>query len=95
METRVVKYKEYREEIMNCVENYHDDSDNFLGKTKKRDTSTILPMDQVIEKLVIDKNDLKRRKKQKINFILKHVFIGLGIALIILAFIIIGIYLFK
>ena len=95
METRVHKYKEYRESILNGGEIYNDKSDRFSLRHKKRDTSTILPMDEVIEKLVIDDDIVKRRKKAKRNFILKNVAIALGVIAIIAVFVIVGINLFK
>ena len=54
-----------------------------------------MTIDEVIEKLVIDDDIVKRRKKAKRNFILKNVAIALGVIAIIAVFVIVGINLFK
>ena len=78
METRVQKHKEYRDEIMSETDIFSSSQHMFSKENKIRNTSTILPMDQVIEKLVIDENEIKRQKKAKRNRVLKIILIILG-----------------
>lgn len=94
METRVKKYKEYRDEIMAEADVSLDSAIDYPNKKHMRDTSTILPMDQVIEKLVIDESEVKRQKKIKRNIVLRNLFFGAIIALIIIALVVVGIIVF-
>lgn len=94
METRVKKYKEYRDEIMAEGDVSFSSKSHLSTKKNMRDTSTILPMDQVIEKLVIDETEVKRQRKHKRNVILKRVGVIAGIVAIITVLVIIGIIVF-
>lgn len=94
METRVKKYKDYRDEIMAEGDVSFSDTNDLSTKKHIRDTSTILPMDQVIEKLVIDETEVKRQKKHKRNIILKRLGVIAVIAVIITILVIIGIIVF-
>lgn len=94
METRVKKYKDYRDEIMAEGDVSFSDANDLSTKKHIRDTSTILPMDQVIEKLVIDETEVKRQKKHKRNIILKRLGVIAVIAVIITILVIIGIIVF-
>lgn len=93
METRVQKHKEYRDEIMSETDIFSSSQHMFSKENKIRNTSTILPMDQVIEKLVIDENEIKRQKRAKRNRVLKIILIILGITCFLALITLIGILL--
>lgn len=93
VETRVQKHKEYRDEIMSEADIFSSSQHMFSKENKIRNTSTILPMDQVIEKLVIDENEIKRQKRAKRNRVLKIILIILGITCFLALVTLIGILL--
>lgn len=100
METRVSKYKKYRETLME-IEDSSIGSTHSVSVTKQRmrttlnDSSNVLPMDQVMQKLCIDKDEIRKVKRAKIKRVLLPILIGIGIAIVFTVLVIVGINVFK
>ena len=100
METRVAKFKQYRDKLMEIEDSSLSQATvNPLSHQRMRttlnDSSNVLPMDQVMQKLCIDKEELKKVRNAKIKRYFVPILIGVGIAIILTILVIIGINVFK
>ena len=99
MQTRIEKYKKYREQIIEVVENSNKKdkvpSTTLIGRTSVTNTSSALPLDEIVqEDKRISEEEIQLRKQERLR-ILKYTFIGLGLVVVACIIIIIGILLFK
>jgi hypothetical protein len=99
MENRVNKYKQYREQIISLdkelFEGEPESSDRARMRTTLNDSSNVLPMDAVIEKLCMDKEEIKRIKRERFKKILKPILIISGITIVLVTLVIVGIIVFQ
>lgn len=99
METRVGKFKKYRESLMEIEDT--SQSSHSVSRSRQRmrttlnDASNVLPMDQVMQKLCIDREEIKKVKRAKIKKYLVPILIGVGIAIVLTVLVIVGINVFK
>ena len=92
--SRIQKFKEYRNSLIkegSAVIEEEKSQDNH----SQFETTSTLPMDQVIEALEEDHDDVDYVKKARRRTILKYVLIGLGLALVIAGIIVFAVLVFK
>lgn len=99
METRVNKFKNYRKKLMEIEGDSLDSfSTSQLGsrmRTTINDSSNVLPMDQVMQKLCMDEEEMRRVKKAQLIRTLKPILIVGGIILTLAILVVFGIIVFS
>ena len=95
--SRIQKFKEYRNSLIKEDSLILDEtkSDEFNLKSSQFETTSTLPMDQVIDALEEDKDEEFYVKKAKKRTFLKFLFIGLGLAIVIAGIIVFAVLVFK
>ena len=98
--SRVQKFKEYRNSLIK-----EEAPDLKIPKSASKeikieskddyDTTSTLPMDQVMENMEADSYDEAVYKKRRNQTILKYVLIGVGAAIVIAVLVIVGILLWR
>ena len=96
--SRVQKFKEYRNSLikeeapaLETPKSSQNTDIEFIGE----DTTSTLPMDEVIKSINENEQELAIAKRQRTKTIIKWTIIGLGIALIVAGIVIWGIFLWR
>ena len=96
-ETRVNKFKAYREQLMSTdsesLESFSLNQGGSRMRATLNDSSNILPMDQVMQKLCMDEDELKKVKKARMMKYLKPALFISGIAITLIILVVVGIIL--
>lgn len=99
METRVSKFKGYRKQLMEidgeALDFYSFSESGSKMRTTLNDSSNVLPMNQVMNQLNIEEQEQLRIKKAQRLKKLKLFLIIAGIAVIIIALVVVGIIVFT
>ena len=98
--SRVQKFKEYRnslikEEAPDLKTPKSASKELNIESKEEYDTTSTLPMDQVMENMENDGYEEAVYKKRRNQLILKYVLIGAGAAIIIAVLVIVGILLWR
>jgi hypothetical protein len=99
MQTRLEKYKNYRQQIKDVVENSKKNekspSTRMMVNSNTTNTSSALPLNEIVkEEKRISEEEIALRKQER-KRILKYTAIGAGLVIAACIIIIIGILLFK
>ncbi len=92
--SRIQKFKEYRNSLIKEDSPVIEESTNE-GNPSHFETTSTLPMDQVMEALVEEEDEEIYVRKAKRRTILKYVLIGLGLALVVAGIIVFAVLVFK
>ena len=98
-ETRVKKYATYRKQIEKSVEvkerKETKTTTKFLHTSSTTNTTTTLPLDQIVEQEKLLSEEEIQLKKQHLKLIFRNILIVLGVIALITFIVILGIILFK
>ncbi len=92
--SRIQKFKEYRNSLIKEDSPVIEEPTNE-GNPSHFETTSTLPMDQVMEALVEEEDEEIYVRKAKRRTILKYVLIGLGLALVVAGIIVFAVLVFK